>query len=94
MEAFGVRAKGFGGGVVERVGEALADVLVYVGVDVILETEHVGGGQSVPVAEDVDDAIGAEGIDPVVGDRPGVVVGGDARVGGGQITIDGVCDGG
>ena len=79
------------GGVVDGVGEALGDDVVEVGVDVGLEGEHVGGGEVVAggggFGEDLPDALVAVGCGPVEGDGEGVVVGGDAGVGGGEDAV-------
>ncbi len=80
------------GGVVDGVGETLGDDVVEVGVDVGLEGEHVGGGELVFsgdgfFGEDLPDALIAIGRTPVEGDGVGVVVGGDAVVGGGEDAV-------
>ena len=85
-----VEALVFGRGVVDGVGEALGDDMVEVGVDVGLQGEHVGGGEMVARAEELPDALVAVGRSPVEGDGVGIVVGGDAGVGGGENAAGGI----
>lgn len=85
MEAFGRAAA-----VVDRVGEALGDDVVDVGVDVGLEREHVGRCEAGAAGKLLPDALVAVGVAPVEGDREGVSVGGDAGVGGGEDAAGGV----
>ncbi len=85
MEAAVVGGGGFiAVGMVDGVGEALGYDVVQVGVDVGLEAKHVGRGEVLGGDEGLPDALVAVGIGPVKGDDEGVVVGGDARVGGGE----------
>ncbi len=78
--------------VVESVGEALREDVIEVGVDVGLEGEHVGGGESGAMAEETPDALVAVGRGPVQGEGVAVVVGCGAGVGGGDDAAGGVED--
>ena len=77
---------------IQRVGEALGDEEIELGVGVGLDGQHVGGSEAGAILKQVVDALDAVGIAPVVGDEVGVVVGGDARVGGDKDSRGGVED--
>jgi hypothetical protein len=79
-------------GVVDGVGETLGDDAIEVGVDVGLESEHIGWGEFVFggdgfVGEDLPDTLIAVGGAPVESDGIGVVVGRDTVVGGGEDAV-------
>jgi hypothetical protein len=85
MEAFVFCKFGFAG-VVDGVSEALGDDVIEIGVDVGLESEHVGGSELIFCSErffgeNFPDALVAVGRAPVERDGIGVVVRGDAIVG-------------
>ncbi len=82
-----VEASVFCCGVVDGVGEALRNDVIEVGVDVVLESEHVGGGKVVARAKNLPDALVAVRGGPIEGDGKGVVLGRDAGVCGGQDAV-------
>jgi len=84
MEAFGVLGEGACGGVVESVSETVGEDEVEVGVGVILDGQHILGLEERAGGEELADTLDAVGIDPVVGEVVGVVVGRYAGVGGGE----------
>ena len=96
MEAFVAGELGFSG-VIDGVGQPLGDDVIEVGVYVGLQRKHVGWGELIFggsgfVCEDLPYTLIAIGRGPVEGDGVGVVVGCDARVGGGEDAVQGIRD--
>ena len=80
--------------VIDSVGEALRQFVIQLGVDIGLQREHVGAGHLFVAGEPLPDALVAVGRGPFERERRGVVVRGDARVGGGKDATRGVERGG